>query len=110
MIKVSLLFPNSDSMKFDMDYYCNRHIPMLQKKLGTACKRVAVEEGLLGASPGSPPAFAAMGHLYFTCLETFQAAFHAHVTEIMEDLPNYSNVQPTIQISAVKIHRRRARL
>ena|SRR3990172_6922696 len=107
MIKVSVLYPNSESSKFDMDYYCDRHIPMLQKKLGTACKRVVVEEGLVGASPGLPPAFVAMGHLYFDSVETFQAAFDPHTVAIMGDIPNYTNVQPTIQISAVKIHRSR---
>ncbi|MFQ5770393.1 MAG: EthD family reductase [bacterium] len=90
-----------------MDYYCNRHIPMLQKKLGTACRRVAVEEGLSGASPGLPPAFVAMGHLYFKSVEAFQAAFDPHAAAIMEDLANYTNIQPTIQISAVKIQRTR---
>jgi uncharacterized protein (TIGR02118 family) len=108
MIKVSVLFPNSESSKFDMDYYCNRHIPMLQRKLGKACKRVTVEEGLSGATPGSKAAFAAMGHLYFKSVEAFQDAFDPHAESIMQDIPNYSNVQPTIQISAVKIHRTRA--
>ncbi|MFQ5606038.1 MAG: EthD family reductase [bacterium] len=90
-----------------MDYYCNRHIPMVQKKLGTACRRVAVEEGLGGASPDVPPAFVAMGHLYFKSVKAFQEAFEPHAGAIMEDLPNYTNIQPTIQISAVKIQRTR---
>ncbi len=107
MVKVSLLFANSESSEFNMDYYCNRHIPFLQKKLGTACRRVTVEEGLVGASPGLPPTFVAMGHLYFKSVESFQAAFDPHAAAIMEDPPDYSNVQPTIQISAVKIHRTR---
>jgi uncharacterized protein (TIGR02118 family) len=108
MIKVSVLYPNAESSKFDMDYYCNRHIPMLQKKLGKACRRVTVEEGLSGVTPGSRAAFAAMGHLYFKSVEAFQAAFKPHAESIMADSANYTNVQPTIQISTVKIHRTRA--
>jgi len=108
MIKVSVLYPNTKSSKFNMEYYCNHHIPMLQKKLGTACKRVVVEEGLVGASPDAPPAFVAMGHLYFDSVETFQAAFDPHAAAIMDDIPNYTDVQPMIQISAVKIYRTRA--
>jgi hypothetical protein len=34
--------------KFDIDDYCNEHIPMVQQKLGSACKRVAAEHGLAG--------------------------------------------------------------
>ena len=46
MIKVSVLYPNEEGKKFDMGYYFNKHIPMLQQKLGAACKRLAVEQGL----------------------------------------------------------------
>jgi len=76
---------------FDMDYYLNRHIPMVLAKLGVACKTAAVEQGLAGATPGSPPTFTAMGHLYFDSVEAFQAAFGPHAGEIMGDIPNYTS-------------------
>ena len=103
MIKVSVLYAGGAGSTFDMDYYLNRHIPMVLSKLGTACKSAAVEQGLAGATPGSPPAFSAMGHLYFDSVEAFQAAFGPHAGEIMGDIPNYTNVQPTIQVSEVKL-------
>lgn len=37
-----------------MDYYYNNHLPMVQEKLGTELKFVAMEQGLSGAEPGSP--------------------------------------------------------
>ncbi len=43
MIKVSVFYPTQNGSKFDMDYYCKSHIPMVQQKLGAACKGVAVE-------------------------------------------------------------------
>ena len=43
MIKVTVLYPADKGSKFDIDYYCNKHMPMVQQKLGTACKRSAVE-------------------------------------------------------------------
>ena len=103
MIKVSVFYPAQNGSKFDMDYYCKSHIPMVQQKLGAACKGVAVEGGLAGATPGSRPAFVAMGHLYFDSAEAFQAAFGPHAQEIMADIPNYTDIQPTIQISEVKV-------
>ncbi|HVA37322.1 MAG TPA: EthD family reductase [Candidatus Dormibacteraeota bacterium] len=103
MIKVSVLYPQTSDTRFDMAYYTNRHIPMVREKLGSACKGVAVEQGLAGAAPGSPPAYAAMGHLYFDTVEAFQASFGPHAEAIMGDIPNYTNVQPTIQISDVKM-------
>jgi uncharacterized protein (TIGR02118 family) len=103
MIKVSVLYPNEEGKSFDMGYYCDKHIPMVKEKLGSACKSVAVEQGLAGGQPGSPPTYIAMGHLYFDSVEAFQAAFGPHAKEIMGDIPNYTKIQPTIQISEVKI-------
>jgi uncharacterized protein (TIGR02118 family) len=86
-----------------MDYYCSSHIPMVREKLGAACKGVAVEQGIGGATPGSRPGFIAMGHLYFDSIEAFQKAFGLHADAIMGDIPNYTDIQPTIQFSEVKI-------
>jgi uncharacterized protein (TIGR02118 family) len=76
---------------------------MVQEKLGKACEGVAVEQGVSGATPGSRPAFVAMGHLYFDSVAEFQSAFGPHADAIMADIPNYTDIQPTIQISEVKI-------
>ena len=103
MIKVSVLYPNRTGAKFDMKYYCEKHIPMVQQKLGAACKRVAVEQGIAGGAPGTAAAFIAMGHLYCDSAEAFQAAFAPHAQAIMGDIPNYTDIEPTIQISEVKI-------
>jgi uncharacterized protein (TIGR02118 family) len=103
MIKVSVFYPNNEGSKFDMHYYCNSHIPMVRQKLGAACKGAAVEQGMAGATPGSRPAFIAMGHVYFDSVEAFQTAFGPHADAIMADIPNYTDIQPTLQISEVRI-------
>ena len=103
MIKVSVLYPHTSGCKFDMNYYLAQHMPMVQRKLGAACKRMAVDEGIAGGVPGAPATYAAMGHLYFDSAEAFQAAFAPHAQAIMADIPNYTNIQPAIQISEVKM-------
>ena len=103
MIKVSVLYPSDKGSKFDIDYYCTKHMPMVQQKLGAACKKIAVERGLEGGAPGSKPGFAAMGHLYCDSIEAFRAAFGPHAKEIMADIPNYTDIAPTIQISEIKL-------
>lgn len=62
-----------------------------------------VEHGLGGAQPGSPPVYLAMGHLLFDSVETFQHAWGPHAEAIVGDVPNYTNIQPTIQLSEVKL-------
>lgn len=103
MIKVSVLYPAGESTKFDMDYYCTNHMPMVKRKLGAALKSMAVEGGLAGGAPGAPPTYAAMGHLYFDSVADFEGAFGPNAAEIMGDIPNYTNVEPIVQISEVKM-------
>jgi len=103
MIKISVYYPNSSGVKFDMNYYVNRHLPMVQKKVGPALKAVGAEQGVAGAAPGSPAPYVAVGHLMFDSVEAFQSAFAPHAEAIMADVANYTNVQPIIQIAEVKL-------
>jgi uncharacterized protein (TIGR02118 family) len=44
-----------------------------------------------------------MCHLYFDSIEAFQTAFGPQAQAIMGDIPNYTDIQPIVQISEVKI-------
>ena len=39
MIKVSVFYPNTTGSRFDMPYYLNKHIPMVQQEAGCRPKR-----------------------------------------------------------------------
>jgi uncharacterized protein (TIGR02118 family) len=103
MIKVSVFYPSDKGSKFDIDYYCNSHMPMVRQKLGDACKGMTVEHGLEGGAPGSKPVFVAMGHFYVESTDAFRSGFGPHAQEIMADIPNYTDIAPIIQISEVKV-------
>jgi len=103
MVKVSVFYPNEKDTNFDMEYYCNRHIPLVQRLLGSALKGASVDAGVCGEEPSSLAPYIAMGHLLFDSVEAFQTSFGPHAQEIMADIPKYTNVQPTIQISQVKM-------
>ena len=103
MIKVSGVYENTPGRKFDMNYYCARHIPMVKQKLGAACKRAEVDQGIAGIQPGSKPPFIAQAHFLFDSVEAFQQAFGAHAPAIMADIPNYTDLQPIIWLSEVKL-------
>ena len=103
MIKVTVVYPNSAGAKFDMQYYTSKHLPTLQRKCGAACKSIAAEQGLSGGQPGSKPPYIALCHLTFDSVEAFQKAFSPHAAEVMADIPNYTNVQPIIQISEITL-------
>ncbi|MDB4877380.1 MAG: Ethyl tert-butyl ether degradation EthD [Gemmatimonadetes bacterium] len=101
MIKLSVLYPNSDGASFDIDYYRAKHLPLIQQRCAGACTRVAIDEGLGGIAPGSPAPYIVIGHLYFDSLDSMQTSFGPHMAEAVADIPNFTNVQPTIQISEV---------
>ncbi len=103
MIRVSVLYPQSGDSKFDMNYYVTKHMPMVRQKLGAACKGMTVDQGIAGGAPGAPATYVAMGHLLFDSIEAFQTAFAPHAQSIMGDIPNYTKIQPIIQISEVKM-------
>jgi uncharacterized protein (TIGR02118 family) len=86
-----------------MDYYLNTHMPMVTGKPAAACKKATVEQGLAGGAPGAPAIYIAMGHLYFDTVEAFQQSFGPHAEAIMADIPNYTDIQPVIQVSEVKM-------
>jgi uncharacterized protein (TIGR02118 family) len=103
MIKVSVLYPNSTNGTFDIDYYCNTHLPFVVKLLGDALKSGSVDSGLAGGEPQEAPAYVAMGHMTFNSVEDFQESFGPHTATIMADLVNFTNITPLIQISEVKL-------
>jgi uncharacterized protein (TIGR02118 family) len=44
----------------------------------------------------------AIGHVLAESAQAFQAALAPRMNEIMGDIPNFTRIQPTIQISEVK--------
>ena len=102
MIRINVLYPNSAGATFDMDYSLGKHMPMLRERMGSALKGMSVERGMSALS-GSQPAYQVVTGLGFESVEAFQAAFVPHAPEIQGDIPKFTNVVPTIQISEVKL-------
>ncbi|MFN9771263.1 MAG: EthD family reductase [Burkholderiales bacterium] len=103
MFKVSVMYPNKAGATFDHAYYRDLHMPMVKDKLGAAVTRYTVDKGLGGGAPGSPPAFVASCALYVESLEAFQAGMAANGKAIMADVPNYTNIQPQIEVTEVVV-------
>lgn len=106
MIRVNVLYPNSAGATFDMGYYLAKHMPMVRERMGPALKSMTVDQGVNGGLPGTEPAYQVVTALGFESVEAFQQAFVPHALEILEiqgDIPKFTNVVPTIQISEVKM-------
>jgi len=103
MIKVSVMYPNSPGVRFNHEYYRDKHMPMVKARMGDKCKYYTVDKGLAGDAPGAPATYVAMCHIFCDSVESFQAGFSPHAREIMADIPNYTNASPVVQISEVVV-------
>lgn len=101
MIRFSALYPDRDGGRFDHEYYESEHRRLVQDRLSPlGLLRVEMDRGVAGAD-GSEAPFAASGHLYFESLEKLEAALAAHGEEVMADTPNFTNLEPVVQISRI---------
>jgi uncharacterized protein (TIGR02118 family) len=103
MIKVSVMYPNGPGAQFDTAYYRDRHMPMVKNLMGDYCKYYTVDRAVSAGAPDANTPYIAMGHLFCDSVDAFQAGFGPHSTEIMADIPNYTNLTPVIQISEVLV-------
>ena len=86
-----------------MNYYSSKHVELVTGLLGDALKGATIESGLGGGVPGSQAPFVAMANMYFETVESCQQSFGPNTDEIMGDLPNFTDISPTIQISEVVV-------
>lgn len=101
MITVSVMYPKTDSSTFDMDYYMQNHMKLVQQRWGGMGLHTArVLRGQKGPDGAEPP-FAAMALLDFESLDAFGKAADQHGPELFGDIPNFTNVQPQVQISEI---------
>lgn len=107
MIKVSIFYPRKEGGQFDMHDYIEKHMPMAIDRLGAhpGFRGVSVEGALEDVLPGTSPIYVAMCHFLFDQVEDFVSAFTPHASLLQGDIPNYTNIEPVIQFSEVKILR-----
>ena len=105
MIKVSVMYANKPGARFDHVYYRDKHMPLVRDRMGPSCLFYTVDKGLAGGSPGEAPTYIAMCHIYCDSVESFQAGFGPRAKEILADIPNYTDLSPTVQISEVVVGR-----
>ena len=101
MIRVSVLYLRNEGKTFDIDYYAKNHMALVHEKMdGLGLKSVEVDRGLTDLSHSESPFFA-VGHLVFESLEASTAAFEEAGNALLADMPNYTNVDPIVQISEI---------
>ena len=102
MIKVTALYPNEPGKRFEIDYFMNKHMPMVHQRLDPmGLVRSEVEKGIGSMEPGSPAPFVLIANLIFNSMEELHDAFTEHAAEMMGDMPNFTDIQPQFQIGEI---------
>jgi uncharacterized protein (TIGR02118 family) len=101
MIKVAILYPNGEGKTFDMDYYANKHMPLAAALFGNSLKAMSIDKGLASGTPDAPIPYLAIGYFYFETMASLKDAMGPNSAKLRADVPNYTNIQPIIQISEV---------
>jgi uncharacterized protein (TIGR02118 family) len=103
MIKVSVFYTNKPGARFDHAYLKDKHMPLVQARMGVHCKYYTVDKGLVGGAPNTAPAYIAICHVFCDSVESFHAGFGPHAEEIIKDMPNYTDLEAVVQISDVVV-------
>jgi uncharacterized protein (TIGR02118 family) len=99
MIRLTVLYPKTDSSQFDLDYYLEKHIPLVKERLTPfGLVGVDMQEGIAGGSPESAPPYAMITGLIFNTTDELGNGMGTHGPELLGDIPNFTDVQPQTQI------------
>ena len=102
MFKVTILYPNGDDKTFDMDYYEKKHMPMVAGFLGKNLKYYEIDKGISGRTPNDKLPFVAIGYFYVMDVAEYNKAIAQNRDAVINDIKNYTNIQPVVQISEIK--------
>lgn len=91
----SVLYPNDDDIKFDMDYYLANHMPLVQENFGKhGLKRWEITEYAPGGD-GAKPLYYVQATLVFDSPEDLGKALGSEDAKaVFDDIPKFTNKQP----------------
>lgn len=100
--KVAIFYPNGEEATFDMDYYEQKHMPMVAGFISDNLKYYEIDQGISGRTSDDKPPFVAIGYFFINDINDYNQAIAANREAIIGDFKNYTNIQPVIQINKIK--------
>ena len=92
---LTILYPNSEGVRWDVDYYKKGHMPLIMRLYGEkAIKRFELRKGDAGMAPDSKPDYIGSVNIYINDQAAFDAAGKEHGPTLVKDVPNFSSVNP----------------
>src|SRR5688572_13598314 len=98
MIRLSVMYPEQEGKKFDVDYYLGKHMPMVKSKWSNLLKDANVTRGLSGGAADAPPTYRIVAQLSFASMDDLKKAIDSG-GELFADIPNFTDIRPVVQVS-----------
>jgi len=98
---MSVIYSQQEEGKFDFDYYLEKHMPLvdsLYSNLGM--KSWQVDRGA-SLSSKMPSNIVACAYLFFEDINTLKLALKNKGDEVMKDVKNFTNIEPSVYFSEV---------
>jgi uncharacterized protein (TIGR02118 family) len=93
MASLNVLYPNREGARFDTAYYRSTHIPLVMRVMNPV--GIVLIEGV--PMGGAPTPYVMIAHIQFASSEALDAALaNPAMAELRDDLPNFSDIRPTI--------------
>ena len=98
------LYPNGDDLQFNISYYLNNHLPLVQEKFGPlGLERVEITR-FDANEDGSEPLYILQAILNWKSQESMRKAMSSpDVGTVFRDLSNFCNKQPVAMSGTSKI-------
>ena len=101
MFKVSVMYPNQEGARFDIDYYRTKHMELVIRHLKPfGLVRTEVLKGISGGG-GQPAPYVCIGSLYFETADGYEKGVAASGGAVRADIPQFTDITPVRQISEV---------
>lgn len=97
---ITVLYPNSDGVRFDFDYYKRNHATLIMRLYGRGIAKYELRRGMSGPD-GGKPAYVATVNFWIGDQKLFDESQAKHTATLVADVANFTNVQPTIQFDEV---------
>jgi len=101
MYKVSVMYPNREGARFDMDYYRTEHMDLVARYLKPfGLVRTEVLKGISGGA-GQPAPYICIGNMYFDTADGYEKGVAASAGALRADIARFTDIAPIRQISEV---------
>lgn len=101
MFRIILTYPDGKDAKLDFDYYIGKHVPLTKALLGEHGLIDIQANRCLQTLEGDKPGFVCITVVDFSDKEAFDTAYAIHGETLLADIPNYTNIEPEVDICEV---------